>query len=124
MTRGSTQEVKMHYKGPITGDDYVIYITSAEAMRNWKNDRTIPLVDVLDAFFVFVSHKHGAQGLLDHASNAQLESEFGTHKIEDVVQKILENGQVIQNKSSEKQGDRNSTNGPGVSSLNAVNVHQ
>jgi hypothetical protein len=117
MTRGNTQEVKMHYKGPNTGDDYVVYIASAEAARDWKKDKTIPLVDVLDGFFVFVSHKYGltngrylrvllnlsrqgAQGILDRASNAQLESEFGTHKIEEVAQMIIERGQIIQNKVS------------------------
>jgi hypothetical protein len=57
MARGNTQEVKVHYKGPNTGDDYVIYITSAETLQNWKKDKTIGLVDVLDGFFVFVSHK-------------------------------------------------------------------
>ena len=98
MTKGTTQEIKMHYKGPTTGDDYVIYITSAEAARNWTKDKTIPLVDVLDAFYVFVSHKQGAQGILDRASNAQLESEFGSSKVEEVVQVILEKGQVIMNK--------------------------
>jgi hypothetical protein len=120
MTRGNTQEVKMHYKGLNTGDDYLIYIASAELAREWKKDKTIPLVDVLDGFFVFVSHKYvapnashprvllnlrrqGAQGILDRASNAQLEGEFGTHKIEEVAQIILEKGQVIQNKVSELQ---------------------
>jgi hypothetical protein len=58
MTRGNTQEVKMHYKGLNTGDDYLIYITSAEAAKDWVEDKTIPLVEVLDGFFVFVSHKY------------------------------------------------------------------
>jgi len=110
----------MHYKGPNTGDDYVVYIASAEAARDWKKDKTIPLVDVLDGFFVFVSHKQGAQGILDRASNAQLESEFGTHKIEEVAQMIIEKGQIIQNKSSSKEGDRNPSNGPGISSGGGV----
>ncbi|RMZ67859.1 FAD-binding domain [Pyrenophora seminiperda CCB06] len=97
MTRGNTQEAKMHYKGPNTGDDYVIYI-NPEAAAAWLKDRTIPLVDVLDGFFVFVSHKQGAQGILDRASNAQLDTEFGTHVIEDVAPVILEKGGVIKNK--------------------------
>jgi ribosome maturation protein Sdo1 len=101
----------MHYKGPKTGNDNVIYIASAETARDWEKDKTIPLVDVLmlDGFFVFVSHKYlprngsypgvllslhkqGAQGILDRASNAQLESEFRTHKIEEVAQMIIEKG--------------------------------
>lgn len=31
---------------------------------------------------------------MSHASHAQLDSEFGTHKEEDVVQKILESGSL------------------------------
>ena len=46
-----------------------------------------------------VATRQGAQGILDEASNAQLESEFGTSKIEDVVQQIIEKGQVISNKA-------------------------
>jgi hypothetical protein len=125
MTRGNTQEVRMHYKGPKTGDNYCIYITSAEVARDWVSDKTIPLVDVLDGFLVLVSHKsvppksrrrrnsivafpvdvilttygrQGTQGILDTASDAQMDSEFGTHKVEEVAQIILEKGKVIQNK--------------------------
>lgn len=37
--------------------------------------------------------RHGAQGLLDGASKGTLESEFGTHKEDDVMVKILERGE-------------------------------
>jgi len=42
--------------------------------------------------------RQGAQGILDRASNAQLDSEFGTHVIEDVAKVILEKGGVVKNK--------------------------
>jgi hypothetical protein len=38
--------------------------------------------------------RHGNQGILDTASNGALESEFGTHKEDDVVKAILEKGTV------------------------------
>lgn len=38
--------------------------------------------------------RHGAQGILDSASKAALENEFGTSKDEDVVQQILEKGDI------------------------------
>jgi ribosome maturation protein Sdo1 len=38
--------------------------------------------------------RHGAQGNLDRASNALLENEFGTKNTDDVVQLILEKGDV------------------------------
>ena len=54
----------------------------------------------------FSSNRQGAQGILDGASNAQLDSEFGTHKEEDVVKAILEKGDVQETKSSSKEADR------------------
>lgn len=50
--------------------------------------------------------RQGAQGILDSASNAELDSEFGTHKVEDVVEKILQTGSIIQNKVSLIFGQR------------------
>jgi hypothetical protein len=52
---------------------------------------------VTDEMLTYLN-RHGAQGILDRASNAQLDSEFETHNIEEVAKIILEKGQVIQNK--------------------------
>jgi hypothetical protein len=60
--------------------------------------------------------RHGVQGKLDRASKAQIENEFGTKNAEDAVQALLEKGQVQETKSQDKQGGRNETNGPGISS--------
>jgi hypothetical protein len=38
--------------------------------------------------------RHGKQGVLNTASNSQLENEFGTKKEEDVVKQILEKGDI------------------------------
>ena len=51
-------------------------------------------------------YRHGAQGILDGASNQQLDSEFGTHKEEDVVAQILEKGNVQETTSDARQGER------------------
>lgn len=40
------------------------------------------------------SNRHGKQGVLNTASNSQLENEFGTTKEEDIVKKILQSGDV------------------------------
>lgn len=39
-------------------------------------------------------NRHGAQGPYDTASHAMLDNEFGTHKDEDVIIKILEKGTI------------------------------
>lgn len=48
-----------------------------------------------------MSFRQGAQGILDGASNSALENEFGTHKEEDVVTKILEKGNLQEGDVSE-----------------------
>lgn len=88
-------------------------VESAQAVQDWKKDKTIPLAQVVNGWKVFVTHKlagplmayrnktsadkdlrHGNQGVLDTASHGTLDEEFGTHKEEDVVMQILEKGDV------------------------------
>jgi len=44
--------------------------------------------------------RHGAQGILDTASKGQLESEFGTHKDDEVITQIIEKGSIIESEVS------------------------
>lgn len=46
---------KVFYKGEY--DDFIIYVEDAEAARNWKKDRTIPLAQVVDGWNIFVTHR-------------------------------------------------------------------
>ena len=39
-----------------------------------------------------VDDRHGAQGVLDTASNATLDNEFGSHNEDECIKKILEKG--------------------------------
>lgn len=55
MTKGDTQQTKIHYKG--NEDDFIIIVESAEAVKKWKEDKTIPLVDVVNSFDVFTTGK-------------------------------------------------------------------
>jgi ribosome maturation protein Sdo1 len=59
-------------------NDFVVIVTSADAVTKYRKDPSTALVDVVDSFDIFVTHKHGAQGVLDRASNGQIENEFGT----------------------------------------------
>jgi len=150
MTRADGEVTKVHYRGQ--EDDFVVMIEGPEAVKRWKADKSVPLVDVVNSFDIFVTHKychhylaqvvfsssngcyfrHGAQGQLDRASASLLENEFGTKNTDEVVRKILEQGEVRESKvsrpalsfgrcgadttlqSKAKEGDRNPNNGPGV----------
>lgn len=56
-------------------------VTSTEAVAKYRKDPSTPLVNVVDSYDIFVTHKHGAQGVLDRASNGQIENEFGTYVV-------------------------------------------
>jgi ribosome maturation protein Sdo1 len=55
MTRGNDAVTKVYYKG--NSDDFVIFVDDVSAARRWKNDRSIPLTEVLSGWKVFVTHK-------------------------------------------------------------------
>ena len=112
--RGNAAQVKVHFKG--SDDDYIVFVDSAQAVRDWKADKSVPLAQVVSGWKIFVSHKYvltwpatppypskanhiirqGTTGILDTASHSQLDNEFGTHKEEDVVQQILEKGDILE----------------------------
>ncbi|TVY45115.1 SDO1-like protein [Lachnellula occidentalis] len=105
MPRGEANQTKIHYKG--TDEDFIIFVDDAKAARDWKNDKSIPLAQVVSSFNIFVTHKHGAQGTMDAASHATLDNEFGTHVDEEVIKQIIEKGTL---QESEAAGRSSSTN--------------
>jgi hypothetical protein len=56
MTRADTEQIKVHYKG--NEDDFVIMAESVEAVKRWKEDKSTPLIDVVNSFDVFTTHKY------------------------------------------------------------------
>jgi len=61
MPRGNETQVKCHYKGPQTGDDFIVFVESPKAVQEWKKDSSIPLVQVANSFDVFVTHKYAGR---------------------------------------------------------------
>ncbi|KAL3472143.1 ribosome maturation protein [Aspergillus californicus] len=107
--RGNDSSNKIFYKG--RSDDFIIFIEDVATLKNWKNDSTIPLSDVVNGWKIFVTHKHGSQGVLDGASKASLENEFGTSNDEECVKKILLGGELQGYTQRERGGDTNIMNG-------------
>jgi len=98
MPRGNVAIYKVFYKGQ--HDDYVIFVDDVAAARNWKRDRSIPLTQVVNGWKIFVTHRHGAQGIYDGASKATLENEFGTANQEECIARILEKGEIQESEVS------------------------
>jgi ribosome maturation protein Sdo1 len=63
----------------------VLIADSPEAVAKWRKDSSVPLVEVVDSFDIFVTNKHGSQGVLDRASKGQIENEFGTYVVSAVL---------------------------------------
>lgn len=53
--RGNAAEIKVHFKG--NDDDYIIFVESAKAVQEWKEDSSVPLAQVVKGFKIFVTHK-------------------------------------------------------------------
>ncbi|KAI9728308.1 MAG: hypothetical protein M1834_007712 [Cirrosporium novae-zelandiae] len=109
MPRGNAPQTKVFFKG--SSEDFVVFVDHPDELKKWKSDKSIPLAQVMSGFKIFVTHKQGSQGVLDGASNAILDNEFGTHNEDEVITKILEGGLVQETESAERQGSKNDSKG-------------
>jgi ribosome maturation protein Sdo1 len=109
MTRGETSQAKIHFKGQ--NDDFLVFVDDVELYKKWQSDKSVPLAHFVSLFSVFVTHKQGAQGTYDSASKAMLASEFDTEKEDDVIKKILEEGNLQIMEMPARQGVKNESQG-------------
>ncbi|KAL9116176.1 MAG: hypothetical protein Q9227_000546 [Pyrenula ochraceoflavens] len=101
MPRGNASQAKVFYKGK--EEDFVIFVDSASDVRAWKGDKSIPMAQVVSGFKIFVTHKHGAQGVMDGASKSTLENEFGTSNDDECMKQILEKGEIQESDLADAQ---------------------
>lgn len=70
------QPRKIFYKGQEF--DFVVFTEDSETLAKYrKGDSTIPLIDVVSIFKVFINRQKGLEGILDEASKQEIQSEFG-----------------------------------------------
>ncbi|RDL36793.1 uncharacterized protein BP5553_06145 [Venustampulla echinocandica] len=109
MARGEAVKTRCQYQGE--HDNFVVFVDRPDLANDWKTDKSIPLTHIVSTFKVFITHKSGAQGGYDGASNATLENEFGTHNEDEVIKQILEKGNMQEFEFPERQGGTNDSNG-------------
>lgn len=114
MTRSDDTNSKVFYKG--ASEDFIVFVEDVATLKNWRNDRSIPLAQVLNGWKIFVTHRHGAQGLLDGASKGTLESEFGTSNEDECMIKILERGDYQTSTAHGNSGEKDIRKGPSMMS--------
>ncbi|KAH8435288.1 SBDS family protein [Aspergillus melleus] len=110
--RANDTTTKIFYKG--SSEDFIVFVDDVKILEQWRQDRSISLANVLNGWKIFVTHKHGAQGVLDGASKSTLQNEFGTDDEDTCMTKILEKGEYQVTAGKEHQGDTNLRNGPAM----------
>ncbi|KAA8911699.1 hypothetical protein TRICI_003731 [Trichomonascus ciferrii] len=75
-------------------EDFIVWASSKQDLERWRNDSSVPLVEVVQLFKVFCTMKQGSQGVYHEASHSQLDNAFGTHDEDEVIKKILKEGDV------------------------------
>jgi hypothetical protein len=53
MARGNVANTKVFYQGSSEG--FVVFVESEEIVRKWKDDKTIPLTDVVGGWKIFTT---------------------------------------------------------------------
>lgn len=53
--KGNAGQTKVHYKGK--EDDFIIFVDSADAVKEWKKDSSVPLAQVVSGWKVFHTNK-------------------------------------------------------------------
>ncbi|KAI9932670.1 hypothetical protein ASPWEDRAFT_195148 [Aspergillus wentii DTO 134E9] len=110
MTRGNATNSKVFYKG--NSEDFIVFVDDPQILESWRKDRSIALAHVVNGWKIFVTHKHGTQGILDGASKGLLETEFGTSDEDEIMKQILEKGEYQASTAREHNGDRDTRKGP------------
>lgn len=73
--------------------EHFFVVASKGKVPAWRKDKSIPMVEVVQAFKVFRGTHHTADP--PTPAKGELESAFGTSNIDNVVKHILENGEII-----------------------------
>ncbi|KAL0091210.1 ribosome maturation protein [Phycomyces blakesleeanus] len=73
-------------------DQEFFVIASPHMAAKWRNDKTIPLIDVVQNFDVFTTPSGSITGEFIRPSKGTLESAFGTDSVDTIVKKIVSEG--------------------------------
>jgi len=55
MTKGEATQIKVHYKGK--DDDFIVFVDDNDTYKKWLEDKSVPMVEFVSAFKVFVTNK-------------------------------------------------------------------
>lgn len=56
MTRGESQQLKVHYKGK--EDDFLVFVDDEATYKKWKTDKSVAMAHFISSFKIFVTHRY------------------------------------------------------------------
>lgn len=86
----SEQATKVIYR---SGETEFFIITNPGMVDKWRNDKTIPLINVVQNFDVYTTSTGSNTGEAILPSNGILESAFNTTNKDEIVKKIATEGE-------------------------------
>ncbi|EPS41400.1 hypothetical protein H072_4702 [Dactylellina haptotyla CBS 200.50] len=107
--RGGNNVHKVHLKKG--ENDFIVLVEDTDSFKKWKDDSSVPLAQVVDGFTIYTTHKHGAQGVMDSASKAILDSSFGKCSEDEIISTILREGTLQTTTSQTRFGSTNDSIG-------------
>lgn len=111
------QPHKLFWKG--NEADFVIFIENTDLVEKYKKgDSTIPLIDIISIYKVFINRQGGVEGVLDEASKLELSNEFGKADIDEIIKKILKEGADKQGAGSLGRGGSSTNDSIGAGAAN------
>jgi len=120
------EEARVIYKPKNSREEFFVFVYPDEVLK-WRKDKSIPLTDVVQVFDVFETVNRGNEGLAGRPSKQTLENAFETSNDTDIINHILEHGNIHNTRKGHYK-EYNSTNesrGKGVSTNdNAIGIHK
>ncbi|RIA92011.1 ribosome maturation protein [Glomus cerebriforme] len=122
----SQDEARVIYKLKNSREEFFVYVDPEEVL-NWRKDKSIPLTSVVQNFDVFETVNGGNEGIAGRPSKQRLENAFDTSNITDVIEYILQHGNIHHSRKGLSKGgdlsnEKNESRGKGISGT-AVGVH-
>ena len=112
MVRGESTQTKVHHRA--NGEDFIVFVDDVEAYNKFKGgDTSIPLSHFMSNFTIYTTHKQGAQGKYDSATDQILDTAFPDQKDNDKkILEILDKGNFQDMEMPARQGPKNDSMGP------------
>ncbi|KAI5797415.1 ribosome maturation protein [Peziza echinospora] len=115
--RADQPSIRCCYKGET--EEFILILTHDNKLAEFRKElkhnpgtnTTVPLTEILDSFTIFTSNPQLGQVPLETPSKATLENEFGTGDQDFMIRKILEFGEVKEQKGRSREGNTNLTLG-------------